>query len=338
MSTTLKAGASFLVLLLLSSLLTSCQGQKVYGTGYLKLEKIIPLPGVKGRIDHLDVNVKDGVVYIAALGNNTLEAVDLQRGKVIQSIKRLDEPQGVGFIPQTNEVFVANGGNGLCYFYNAVTFQKVAAIHLSSDADDVRYDASTGKIYVGYGEGGIAVIDAATHRQTADVKLPVHPEGFQIDKKAGKLFVNLPDAHAVGEIDLKSMKLIKEWKTGSLYANFPMTLDTIHQLLFIGYRRPARLAVLDSQLGKMIMMKTMTGDADDLYYDVATQRIYVSGGSGYIDIFKQRDPRTYIQIAHIPSRSGARTSLFIPQLHLFLLAARASGGELAQMMVYKTVQ
>lgn len=329
---------SFILLIVTSSIFTSCKGQKTYGTGYLKLEKTISLSGVEGRIDHMDIDVRNQVVYIAALGNNTLEAVNLQQGKVIQRIKGLDEPQGVGFIPETNEIFVANGGNGLCYFYNAATFHKVTTIYLSSDADDVRYDASTGKIYVGYGQGGIAVINAATHRQIEDVHLPAHPEGFQIDKKADKLFVNLPDAHAIGVIDLKTMKLIKEWKTGSLYANFPMALDALHHRLFIGYRRPAELAVLDSRTGKAISKMAMAGDADDLYYDETTQRIYVSGGGGYINIFQQQHANTYQEIANISTRHGARTSLLIPSLHLFLLAERASGEKQAQLLVYKITE
>src|SRR5882762_9206927 len=186
------------VLLLSCGAFSSCAAQEPYGLDQLRLTKTISLPGVKGRIDHLDVNVKDGVVYIAALGNNTVEVVDLAKGNVLKSIPGLDEPQGVGYIPQTQEIFVANGGSGDCYFYNARTFEKVATIHLASDADDVRYDSVEKKIYVGYGKGGVAVLDALSHQQIGDIKLPAHPESFQLDKGLKLLFVNLPDAHMVG--------------------------------------------------------------------------------------------------------------------------------------------
>ena len=121
----------------------------------------------------------------------------MENGKPFTALN-LNEPQGVGYIPQLQEIFIANGGNGDCYFYNARSFEKLATIHLGSDADDVRYDSLERKIYVGYGRGGIAIIDADKHKQTADVKLPAHPESFQIDKKLNLLFVNLPDAHMVG--------------------------------------------------------------------------------------------------------------------------------------------
>src|SRR5258708_32671447 len=142
------------LVLLLCGGFSGCSAQSSYGTDQLTLSKTIPLPKVKGRIDHLDVDLKDGVVYVAALGNNTLEVVDLAKGQLIHSIGGLDEPQGVGYIPQTQEIIVANGGSGDCYFYNARTFEKVATVRLGSDADDVRYDSSERKIYVGYGNGG----------------------------------------------------------------------------------------------------------------------------------------------------------------------------------------
>jgi DNA-binding beta-propeller fold protein YncE len=311
---------------------SSCKAQPSFGTDNLSLTKVVPMPGVKGRIDHMDANVKDKVLYMAALGNNTLEVIDLQAGKVIHSIKGLNEPQGVGYIPPTNEIFVANGGNGDCYFYNATTFEKTATVHLSSDADDVRYDAVTETIYVGYGEGGIAAINARTHRQTGDIPLPAHPEGFQLDKATGRMFVNVPDKNMIAVIDLLPLKVIDKWTRNSPTANFPMALDTVDHYVFIGYRHPATLVVLDSKTGKEISSNKMVNDIDDLYFDYQTKRIYVSGGGGYINIFMQANDRVK-QIANIPTKNGARTSLLIPQLKLFVLAER---GNPARLSIYNT--
>src|SRR3984893_3794833 len=135
------------ILSILIILLSGCSHSPGYGQNILKLEKEIPMPGVKGRIDHMDINLKDQVVYVAALGNNTLEVIDLRKGRIIHSIKGLEEPQGVGYIQQHEEIIVANAGNGDCYFYNAHSFEKLATIHLSSDADDIRYDSAEKKIY-----------------------------------------------------------------------------------------------------------------------------------------------------------------------------------------------
>ena len=331
-----KLQTGLLISFALCNCFLGCKGQPVFGTDYLKPDKVISMPEVKGRIDHIDVNVKDKVVYIAALGNNTVEVVDIQNGKVIHSIKGLDEPQGVGYIPQTNEIFVANGGNGDCYFYSAATFEKTATIHLSSDADDVRYDSTTKSIYVGYGNGGIAIINAITHQQTGDVKLPAHPEGFQLDKAANILLVNLPGKNMIGVIDLVQLKLIDKWIRNSPTANFPMAVDTINHYAFIGYRHPAKLIVLNSKTGKEISNYSMVNDVDDLFFDEATKRIYVSGGGGFINIFQQIKDDSFKQIANIPTSNGARTSLFIPQLKMFVIAERAESGKPAQLAIYTT--
>ena len=314
---------------------SGCKGQTQFGTNLLHLEKTIPLPGVKGRIDHLDIDLKEQVLYVAALGNNTVEVVNLLNGKVVHSITDLDEPQGVCYIPQTHEIFVANGGSGDCYFYNAATFEKRATIHLASDADDVRYDSAERKIYVGYGTGGIAVINADTHLQIGDVKLPGHPESFQLDKDLNRLFVNVPDAHMIAVIDLTQLKLINKWVRNSPTANFPMAIDTSRHQVFIGYRHPSKLMILDGKTGQEINTSNMIGDADDLYYYNNKTEIFVSGGDGAIGIYQQDNTTAYKQVANISTSSGARTSLLCAELKLFILAARASSGNPAEILLYK---
>jgi hypothetical protein len=325
------------LILLLAGLVAfnSCHAQDESGKQLLKLEKVISLPSVKGRIDHIDINGKDQVAYIAALGNNTLEVVDLKNGKVTGSITGLDEPQGVAYIPTHQELLVANGGTGECGFYNALTLKKTGSIKLADDADDVRYDAEADKIYVGYGSGGIAIIDAASHKQIGDIKLPSHPESFQLDTKANKLWVNLPGSGSIGVADLKQLKLTAKWSKLLPRANFPMAYDEAQHRIIVGYRVPAKLVVYNSETGKEIFSGPMVGDVDDLYWDGKSKQVYISGGGGAVDIFKQDGDTAYKQVAHIKTRDGARTSLLVPELGLLLIAARESGDRKAMLLVYK---
>lgn len=317
-------------------LYTGCKAQPVYGTKYLQQEKQIPLQNVHGRIDHMDVNLQDKIVYVAALGNNTVEVVDIAGGKVIHSITGLDEPQGVGYIPKTKELFIANGGNGDCYFYNAGTFEKTATLHLSSDADDVRYDSATQKIYVGYGDGGIAEIDAISHTLLSDIKLPGHPEGFQLDKGLNIIYVNIPGKNMVGVVNIGQRQLVNSWKRDRPAANFPMAISSKDHTVFIGYRHPAKLVVLNGQTGKETGQYNMVCDADDVYYDEQAGLVYISGGEGFINVFSNENG-SFKQVANIAGKSGARTSLLIPSMHTFILAERATGGNPAQLTIYRTL-
>jgi DNA-binding beta-propeller fold protein YncE len=317
---------------------TSCYSQNETGSQLLKFEKEITLSNVKGRIDHIDINIKYQIAYIAALGNNTLEIVDLKSGKVTDSIKGLDEPQGVAYISKHQEILVANGGTGECGFYNALTLKKTGSIKLADDADDVRYDSGADRIYVGYGSGGIAIFNAADHKQVGNITLPAHPESFQLDPKKYKLWVNLPGSGMVGVADLKQLKLIAKWSKLLPRANFPMAYDEAQHRIIVGYRLPAKLIVYESGTGKEIFSSSMVGDVDDLYWDQASKSIFISGGGGAVNIFKQTGNATYQKIADIKTRSGARTSLLVPELNLFLIAARANGDQKAALLVYKINQ
>jgi hypothetical protein len=331
----MKSRCNLSVLIFLTILITGCNHSTGYGQNALRLEKEILLPKVKGRIDHLDINLKDQVTYVAALGNNTVEVVDLKSGKILHSITGLGEPQGVAYISKHHELFVANGGTGECIFYNPITWQKVAFIKYDDDADDVRYDTGADRIYVGYGSGGIGIIDAATHKKIADIVLPAHPESFQLDTKEGKIWINLPGSGMIGVADLKTNKLADGWKKLLPRANFPMAYDSVQHRIIVGYHIPAILKVLDSHSGKEIFRSGMVGDVDDFYWDENTKQILISGGGGSINVFKQTGATTYKQVANIPTRSGARTSLWVPELRLFLIAARAADGKSAALLVYR---
>ena len=314
----------------------SCNGQqKPFGMEHLKLEKEIALPGVNGRIDHMAVNLTNKVLYVAALGNNTVEVIDLNKGVVIRSIKGVEEPQGIAYIPEQNEIAVASGANGDCVFFNAATFENVATIHLAGDADNVRYDAAERKMYVGYGNGGMALIDPVAHKQIGNVKLPAHPESFQLDKKNNKLYVNLPDDHSIAVIDLKSFRVAATWKIGKYSANFPMTLDTSSNLVFVGYRHPAMLVSYNAVTGNEQSSVALVGDVDDVFFYQKEQVFFASGGDGYINVFKKENNAGFTKIADIRTRAGARTSLLIPSLQMLMVAERATGGKEAVIAVYK---
>jgi len=320
----------FIASVALLALLSGCSSAPGFGQSVLKLSKEISLPNVKGRIDHLDIDVQDQVVFIAALGNNTVEVADLKTGKILHTITGLSEPQGVAYIGKHHELFVANGGTGECLFYNTANWQRTASVKYEDDADDARYDADADRVYVGYGSGGIGIIDAANHKQIADIKLPAHPESFQLDAKANRLWVNLPGAGMIGVADITQHKLIDKWKKLLPRANFPMAYDAAQHRIIVGYRVPATLKVFDSNTGKEVFSSGMAGDADD-----KSKQILVSGGSGSVNVFKQTGTTSYKQVANIATRDGARTSLWVPELRLFILAARATDDKPAELLIYQ---
>ena len=327
-------GLLFSALFVLCFPLFSCNGQTMPQTNSLQLITSISLPGVTGRLDHLSFDRKKNILFIVALENNTVEVVDLNAQKVIHTIKNMHEPQGLAFISSNNTLFIANGGTGECAIYNTETFQQISSLQLGDDADNVRYDSTGKRIYVGYGNGGIVVIDATNFTIISDIKLSGHPESFQLDEKSKKLYVNIPERDEIAVIDLDKKIVSDRWPITKTKSNFSMSLDNINHRLFVGCRKPAKLLVIDTQTGKTISVLNTDGDVDDVFYDIGSKQIYLSCGSGHVDVFTQVDANTYKTNGNIVSRPGARTSLFIPPLHQLIVAAQAGLGNKAQLLIY----
>ncbi len=303
--------------------------------GPLRLIQTIPLRNVEGRIDHMAVDLKGERLFIAALGNNTVEIVDLRAGKHMETITGLHEPQGVGFVPEFNKIFVANAQSGACEVFDGSSFKRIKSIKLSDDADNIRYDAAARRVYVGYGSGGLGIIDAATGDQLGEIKLDGHPESFQLEKSGPRIFVNIPTSQKIAVVDREKRAAVTAWPVGGATANFPMALDETHHRLFVGFRKPEKLIVFDTESGKIVAELSSPGDADDLFYDGTRQRIYISGGDGFIDIIQQQDADHYKSLTKIPTASGARTSLFVPELGRLYLAVPHRGTQRTEIRVYE---
>lgn len=303
----------------------------------LRLVQTIALPNVEGRIDHLAVDLQSQRLFLAALGNNTLEVIDLQAGKVLHSVKGLHEPQGVAFIPEANAVYVANGGDGKCEAFASDSLAPIRSVKFSGDADNLRYDAATKLLYVGYEDGAMGVFEALTGKIVGNIKLSAHPEAFALEQAGPRIFVNIPKAKQVAVIDRKKQAVIAQWPITQAAANFPLALDEAHHRLFIGCRQPARILVLDTETGKLVTEFACAGDTDDVFYDAKNKRLYVSGGEGFISAFAQIEADKYQPLAKIPTAAGARTSLFVPSLGRLYLAVPHRGGQAAEVRVYETI-
>src|ERR1700681_1665192 len=117
----------------------------------LHLVQTIPMPNVKGRIDHMDVDVKGKRLFVAGLENGSLEVVDLQAGKWLRSIPGFKKTQGVAYVPSLNKVFAASGDDGMLRVFRAHTLHLLDTIKLDLGPNRVVYDPHSKLLYGGYG-------------------------------------------------------------------------------------------------------------------------------------------------------------------------------------------
>ena len=310
----------------------------------LSLETHIPLPNVKGRIDHSSIDVKGQRLFVAAVDNHTLEVVDLKSGRRVHTIADLAEPQGVFYDPSTNRLFVACGLDGVTKVFDGTTFQILATVKFPDDADNIRYDARRKGVIVGYagakqlrkraeGTGGLGFLDA-NGKKTGDIIIDAHPESFQLEEAGTRLFVNVPEKKEIEVIDAVRRTVLARWPVSS-QNNFPMALDEAHHRLLVGCWVPPRLLVFDTETGKEVTSGEIAGSTDDLFYDSRRSRVYVLTSQGFLEVFQQKDPDHYDRIARYPTPPRTQTGLFVPEGGKLFAAVQKQGEQSAEIRVYQ---
>ena len=315
----------------------------------LTLKAHIPLPNVKGRMDHLSIDLKGQRLFATGVENNTLEVIDLQAGRRVRSIADLDEPQGAFYDPSTNRLSVASGGDGTVKIFDGTTFQLLQTVKLESDADNVRYDAHSNRIVVGYGgekfvggkptrgggTGALAFLDS-TGKKTQEIPVGGHPESFQLERSGTRVFANDPDRKEILVADAVKGTVLAHWPVTACLDNFPMSLDEAHHRLFVGCRIPTRLLVFDTETGKTVA-QLETGTSDDLFYDASKMRIYVICREGFVEVFQQQDADHYGKLGpRYPIAPNSGTGFFLPDQGKLFVAARGQGNQSNEVLVYET--
>jgi YVTN family beta-propeller protein len=300
----------------------------------LELEAKLPLGDVKGRIDHFAIDLNRQRLFVAELGNNSVGVIDLKTQKLIRTLTDLKEPQGVGYVPLTDMLYVANAGDGSVRLFQGADLAAAGRIELGDDADNIRVDRQANRVFVGYGKGVLAVIDPSSGKKISDIPLKAHPEAFQLDLASGRIFVNVPDAAQIAVVDVASGKQSATWPLRDARANFPMAFDNEANQVIVAFRRPARLMAFGAQDGAVAANLELCGDADDVFVDAKRHRIYASCGEGVVDVI-ERQTTGYVRVGRVPTVSGARTSLFVPEIDRLFVAVRATSREPAAIWVFR---
>ncbi len=310
----------------------------------LRLVQTIALPNVKGRLDHMDVDVKGKRLFVAGLENGTFEVVDLQAAKWVRSIPGFKKAQGALFVPELNKLFLASGDDGMVRVFRGDTLELLDSIHLEPGPNRVVYEPKSRLLYVGYGGkdagkdyGEVGVIDAQNDKVVGEIKVVAHPSELLLDKAGKTLFVFVSIANKLQVVDTNKREVLSTWPVTSERPG-DAALDESTSRLFIGTRTPAEMVVMDSKSGKEIVHLPTPESMDGVYFDAARRRIYVSGGRdlqiGFAYVYQQKDADHYETVGKIPTRAGAGTSFWSPELDRYYVAAQATGKEQATILVY----
>jgi YVTN family beta-propeller protein len=311
----------------------------------LRLVQTIPIPNVKGRLDHLYVDVGSKRLFVAGLENGSVEVVDLKSAKWLHTMPGFQKPQGILFVPRLSKLFVASGDDGMVRVFSGKSFRLLNSIKLDRGANRVTYDPRKKLLYVGYGGkdagqvyGEVAIIDAATDKVVATVRVDAHPAELLLGDSGEKLFVLIPARNEVQVIDLTSRKVIDTWPVSSRSPG-DAALDESSQRLLIGTHTPPSMVVMESRTGKEVASLPTVEGMDGVYYDAQRKRVYVSGGRGFdvgsVFVYQEAGADQYKNIGEVPTKAGAGTSFWSPELNRYYVAALAHNGEQASILVFQ---
>lgn len=300
----------------------------------LRLVQTIPLKGEAGRLDHMAIDTQQGRLFVANLSNASLDIVDLKAGKLIKQIPDQKKIQGIAYAPKLDRIFVGNGISGECNVFDGKDYRLLKSIKLP-DADNVRYNPSSGLVYVEHAEQTLSVFDAETYERKATIKLPGRPQAFQLESKRPRLYLDaLPDHLVVIDTDKNIVLATHPLKLAQ--RGYPLAIDEVNHRIFIGCREKAVVLVMDSETGKPITTVAIPEDIDDLFYDAKHKRLYASCGEGLLTVLRQRDADSYDILEKIPTVKLARTCLFDPVAgRLYLGLPRQEGQEGPRIQVYE---
>ncbi len=308
----------------------------------LRRVQTIALPGINGAFDHLAIDLKNQRLFLTAEDHKTVEVLDLRSGKNLYSISGLDRPHYVHYFPAANKLVVVDNDAGI-KFFRGDTFAPIDSLRLHAHADSSNLDSRSGWLYTDHGGEDakmaisyIGIIDTRSDKHLADIRIDSPKlEAMALESKGPRLFVNDTGRHQVAVVDRNKRAVIAAWPLSGAEENVAMALDESAHRLFVATRKPPELVVLDSQSGRQIASLPTGSHADDMSYDAARKRVYISAGEGYVSVYQELTPDKYELLAKIPAGQGGKTSLFVPQLNRLYVAVSNHGSRQAKIEVFQ---
>lgn len=273
-------------------------------------------------------------LFVSAEDNHTLEVLDLEKQRPVHSVPDLEEPKWVVYRPEKKALYVATGGDGKVTEFDDSIFSVLHRFSFKEKCNNLRFDETTGQLWVGVGDsfGALGIIDTREDTIVGQIPLSDYPKQFELD--GNRIYVNIPRKNIIEVANRVTRKVIATWPVKEATENVPMALDRTHQRLFVGCE-PGELVVFSTAAGTSVVSLNIDKGADGIYYDARRSRLYISCGEGFLDVISQNDPDHYQLLEKIPTAKGAGTSLYSAEPDELFLAVPQANGQQAAIRIYQ---
>jgi DNA-binding beta-propeller fold protein YncE len=303
-----------------------------------------PLPEVTGGdFDHFAVDLGHNRLYVAAEVYASIEVFDLKTGKHLLSARDVvKSPRKIVFLEDKNQLLVADAGNASCEFLDATSLHLIKSVALDPGPDAGVYDPQSRIFYVGNGGRAaktdfsyVSMISVDKQKVVGSIRVDAATlKTLVLDPKTEKLYATMRDKNQVAVVDLEKKAVEQTWSSPDLHVDSAMAYDPIHKRLFVGDRNPGKFVVLDAVDGHVIETLDIGNVSDDMTYDSAHHRIYVSSADG-VDVVAQDSPDHYHVVQHVDT-FGGKTSIYVPSIgRFFVVHTKGDQAKEAGLQVFK---
>lgn len=306
----------------------------------IKLAGTTDLPGYKGDFDHFAIDAKDNRLFLAGEEGAELEVFDLGTGAIIKRLPGFGVPHSLWYMPESGELLVIDGEKPSPVL-DAATLAVKRTYSLAKGADSMGWDAAAKHLWIVSGgkdvpqaDSNLTEIDPATGKTFKNVHFDAnHVEAMAIESGGPRLFISVADKNTMAVVDRKAGKITSQWPIKEAEVNAPLAFDEKTHRLFVITRKPGKLIVVNSDTGATVAVFKAPERTDQVTWDPANRRVYVTGGEGYISVIEQDDADHYREAAKVSSLPGAKTAILdATHNRLWVAASPGESGAMGKLM------
>jgi DNA-binding beta-propeller fold protein YncE len=294
-------------------------------------------------MDYIAYDPKTGYVWVPAINIGSVDVVDTSNDSVREisgfatkeveqgGRKRSQGPSGVSI--GDGVVYIGDRADSSICAIDEKTLARKTCGHIDSTPDGVVYVAPTKEVWVtAPRDNSVRILDSATLAQKEKLTFEGRPEGYAVDAKRGRLYMNYEDKDLTTAIDLKTRKTVAKWPS-ACGEDGPHGISVDQQTGFLFVACSTLAEVLDAGHDGEKLSSINTGDGvDDLAYSPATHTLYVGAArAAQLTVARVDDKGKLTLITQVPTHEGARNGVVTKDDRVYL--AHSQLGQLAGLIV-----
>ncbi len=311
----------------------------------LKLVAKYKMPaGVKGRFDHLGVDLRGNRLFAAAESAHQVLVFNLRTGKYLRSIPKIQIPHAIFVRGDLDRIYVTDGGAGEVKIFDGKTYRLIQSVKLKVDSDSIGYDPASHDLYVDNGGGDahepysmLSAVDTTRGTKAADIRIDGDTlEAMALAKSSPLLYVNNPAKNLMDVVNRDTGKVTATWPVTLCKRNVALALDEPANRLFTACRSGANVA-FNTENGKELKSMPIPQGVDDLVFDSGAKRLYAAcaGNGGGVAVFQADSPDQYTSLGVVPTAQGAKNEVLVPQMHRLFVIVPPTASAPGEIYVYE---